>query len=72
MKDHMKVYLDNAATTALDPLVIEEMYRFMKDDFGNPIIYYRGIVSETEKVDDDGVKEEISALKEDIKKLLDE
>ena len=46
--------------------------RSRKDDFGNPIIYYRGIVSETEKVDDDGVKEEISVLKEDIKKLLDE
>jgi protein SCO1/2 len=46
--------------------------RSRKDDFGNPIIYYRGIVSETEKVDEDGVEEEISALKEDIKKLLNE
>ncbi|ALJ06001.1 photosynthetic protein synthase II [Pseudalgibacter alginicilyticus] len=42
------------------------------DNFGNPIIYYRGVVSEDEKVDDDGVEEEISALKEDIKKLLNE
>lgn len=46
--------------------------RSRQDDFGNPIIYYRGIVSEEEKVDDDGSKEEISALKEDIKKLLNE
>jgi protein SCO1 len=46
--------------------------RSRKDDFGNPIIYYRGIVSEEEKVDDDGVAEEISALKEDITKLLNE
>lgn len=46
--------------------------RSRKDDFGNPIIYYRGIVSEEEQVDEDGVKEEISALKEDIKKLLKE
>ena len=46
--------------------------RSRKDDFGNPIIYYKGIVSETEKVDEDGVKEEISALKQDIKKLLNE
>jgi len=46
--------------------------RSRKDDYGNPIIYYRGIVSESEKVDDDGVKEEISALKADIKKLLNE
>lgn len=46
--------------------------RSRKDDFGNPIIYYRGIVSEEEKVDEDGVEEEISALKEDIAKLLKE
>ncbi|WP_100614138.1 SCO family protein [Confluentibacter citreus] len=46
--------------------------RSRKDEFGNPIIYYKGIVSEEEKVDDDGSKEEISALKEDIKKLLNE
>ncbi len=46
--------------------------RSRKDKFGNPIIYYRGIVSEEEKVDDDGAPEEISALKEDIKKLLNE
>ena len=46
--------------------------RSRKDEFGNPIIYYKGIVSEAEKVDDEGVEEEISALKEDIKKLLNE
>jgi len=46
--------------------------RSREDDFGNPIIYYRGITSEEEQIDDDGVREEISALKEDIKKLLNE
>ena len=46
--------------------------RSRKDSYGNPIIYYKGIVSEDEKVDEDGSPEEISALKEDIKKLLDE
>ena len=46
--------------------------RSRKDNFGNPIIYYRGIVSEAEQVDDEGVKEEISVLKEDIRKLLNE
>jgi protein SCO1/2 len=46
--------------------------RSRKDNYGNPIIYYRGIVSEEEQVDEDGVEEEISALKEDIKKLLNE
>jgi protein SCO1/2 len=39
---------------------------------GNPIIYYNGITSQAEKVDEDGKTEEISALKEDIKKLLNE
>ena len=39
---------------------------------GNPIIYYNGIISEEEGIDDEGYKEEISLLKEDIKKLLNE
>ena len=39
---------------------------------GNPIIYYNGIVSEAEKIDDDGQEEQITMLKEDIKKLLNE
>jgi len=39
---------------------------------GNPIIYYNGITSEAEKIDEDGKLEEISALKDDIKKLLNE
>jgi len=39
---------------------------------GNPLIYYNGIISEEEKIDDEGYKEEISLLKEDIKKLLNE
>ena len=46
--------------------------RSRTDAYGNPIIYYRGIVSEAEKVDEDGVEEEISDLKEDIRKLLNE
>lgn len=46
--------------------------RSRKDDFGNPKIFYAGIISEEEKVDEDGMKEEISILKEDIAKLLKE
>ena len=32
----MKVYLDNAATTAIDPEVVDAMVPMMKDQFGNP------------------------------------
>jgi cysteine desulfurase len=32
----MRVYLDNAATTALDPEVLDAMIPFMRDHFGNP------------------------------------
>jgi len=46
--------------------------RSRKDNHGNPIIFYKGIISEEEKVDDDGRPEEISMLKEDIAKLLKE
>lgn len=45
--------------------------RSRTDDFGNPRIYYKGIVSEAEG-EEDGEKEEISILKEDIAKLLKE
>jgi len=46
--------------------------RSRKDNFGNPKIFYSGIISEAEKVDDEGMEEEISMLKEDIAKLLKE
>lgn len=39
---------------------------------GNPIIYYNGIISEEEAMDDDGQEQQITMLKEDIKKLLNE
>lgn len=32
----MKVYLDNAATTALDAEVLKEMYQMMESQYGNP------------------------------------
>jgi len=42
------------------------------NEFGSPMIYYNGIVSEAEGVDDDGIPQEITILKEDIAKLLNE
>jgi len=39
---------------------------------GNPLIYYNGIISEQEQYNEDGMKEEISFLKQDITKLLKE
>lgn len=42
------------------------------DDFGNPIVYYRGAISEEQGVNDEGEKQQITVLKEDIKKLLEE
>lgn len=42
------------------------------DNFGNPIVYYRGAITEEQGVNDEGEKEQISILKEDIKKLLEE
>jgi protein SCO1 len=39
---------------------------------GNPIIFYNGMISQAEKVDDEGMSEEITILKEDITKLLKE
>lgn len=46
--------------------------RSRKDNFGNPKIFYKGVISEQEKVDEDGNPQEISMLKEDIAKLLKE
>jgi len=39
---------------------------------GNPIIYYNGMISEEEKIDDEGQEQQITMLKADIKKLLNE
>ena len=44
--------------------------RSRRDAYGNPKIYYKGIVSREEQYDDDGEPEEISMLIEDIKSLL--
>ena len=42
------------------------------DEFGNPKIYYKGSVDFNEKLDNNGEAEEITILKEDLLKLLNE
>ena len=52
-------------------LIDQEGYiRCRSDDFGNPLIYYKGAIDFKQVVDSSGEKEEISILKEDILKLL--
>jgi protein SCO1/2 len=50
----------------------EGFIRSRRDNFGNPLIFYNGLISEAEGKDDDGMPQEITILKEDIAKLLKE
>lgn len=59
--------------SGLFALVDREGYlRSRLDDFGNPIVYYRGTILEQQKKNSEGEEEQISLLKEDIRKLLNE
>jgi protein SCO1/2 len=53
-------------------LIDKEGFIRSRVENGNPIIFYNGIISEEEQVDDEGQSQEISMLKEDIAKLLKE
>ncbi len=54
-------------------LVDKEGYmRSRLDSFGNPIIFYKGTITEDEGKDEHGETQQITILKEDIKKLLEE
>lgn len=46
--------------------------RSREDQFGNPLIYYRGTITQEQAVNDHGETQQITILKEDIKKLLAE
>ncbi|MEW2920153.1 SCO family protein [Muricauda sp. ANG21] len=46
--------------------------RSREDQYGNPLIYYRGTITEKQGVNADGEAQQITILKEDIKKLLAE
>ena len=59
--------------SGLFALIDKEGYiRSRKDEFGNPLVYYRGAITEEMGENGEGEKEQISLLKEDIKKLLEE
>ena len=46
--------------------------RCRNDEFGNPKVYYKGSVNFMDKLDSNGEAEEITILKEDLLKLLNE
>ena len=50
----------------------EGFIRSRKDNFGNPLIFYNGLIPEKVGEDEDGIPQEITILKEDIAKLLTE
>ena len=51
-------------------LIDKEGFIRSRIENGNPLIFYYGIISEEEQVDDEGQTQEITMLKEDIAKLL--
>lgn len=54
-------------------LIDKEGYiRSRTDRYGNPLIYYRGTITEQQGTNDEGEVQQITMLKEDIKKLLAE
>lgn len=42
------------------------------DEFGNPLIYYKGTITENQGTNSEGERQQITILKEDIVKLLNE
>lgn len=50
----------------------EGFIRSRRDSFGNPMIFYNGLIAEADGTDEDGIPQEITILKEDIAKLLKE
>lgn len=53
-------------------LIDKEGFIRSRVENGNPLIFYNGIISEEEQVDEEGQSQQISMLKQDIAKLLKE
>ena len=59
--------------SGLFALIDREGYiRSRRDRYGNPIVYYRGTITRAQGTNSEGMEEQISILKEDIQKLLEE
>lgn len=56
----MKVYLDNAATTRVNPKVLEVMLPFLKEKFGNPSSIYS--LGQEAKMALDGAREKVAGF----------
>ena len=66
-------FLDGFEHSGYFAIIDKEGYiRSRVDEFGNPKIYYKGSVDFNEKLDNNGEAEEITILKEDLLKLLNE
>ena len=66
-------FMDGFEHSGYFAIIDKEGYiRSRVDEFGNPKIYYKGSVDFNEKLDNNGEAEEITILKEDLLKLLNE
>lgn len=66
-------FVDGFEHSGYFAIIDKEGYiRCRVDEFGNPKIYYKGSVDFNEKLDNNGEAEEITILKEDLLKLLNE
>jgi len=66
-------FVDGFEHSGYFAIIDKEGYiRSRVDEFGNPKIYYKGSVDFNEKLDNNGEAEEITLLKEDLLKLLNE
>ena len=66
-------FVDGFEHSGYFAIIDKEGYiRSRVDQFGNPKIYYKGSIDFNEKLDNNGEAEEITLLKEDLLKLLNE